>query len=146
MIYCVKFYHLKSQIEVQDSGEVWRLCSASPSEVFFNYHGYLMKVDEAVHLMLNGHFSPYWSLKGRSWLQVELSSEHGLCSSLLIFSCRPWKATAMTENNGFSVFVYRGDVSQSPRTLRLLSERNLEVVPQDKLQDTNRTRGNLQLQ
>lgn len=47
----------------------------------------------AAHLKLYGHFPPYWSLNCCSWKQVELSSEHGLCSSLLIFSCSPWKAT-----------------------------------------------------
>lgn len=47
----------------------------------------------AAHLKLYGHFPPYWSLNCCSWKQLELSSEHGLCSSLLIFSCSPWKAT-----------------------------------------------------
>lgn len=56
---------------------------------------FYVSVGGGAHLMLYGHFSPYWSLKGRSWLQLELSSEHGLCSSLLIFSCSPWNATTM---------------------------------------------------
>lgn len=45
------------------------------------------------HLKLYGHFPPYWSLNCCSWKQLELSSEHGLCSSRFIFSCSPWKAT-----------------------------------------------------
>lgn len=51
----------------------------------------------AAHLKLYGHFPPYWSLNCCSWKQLELSSEHGLCSSLLIFSCSPWKATRTQE-------------------------------------------------
>lgn len=59
-----------------------RFCSTRTSQVF-----------PCAHLKLYGHFPPYWSLSCCSWKQLELSSEHGLCSSRFIFSCSPWNAT-----------------------------------------------------
>lgn len=73
----------------------------------------------AAHLKLYGHFPPYWSLNCCSWKQLELSSEHGLCSSLLIFSCSPWKATRFQKTKAEVRLRQRSDAdTQESRCLR----------------------------